>query len=173
MDIGLKRQLVNLCEFSFGQKWVLKYRASRDGFRSIDFHSKCDGIANTLTVIKAKTGNIFGGFTEQKWSSDDEDVTDPNAFIFSLVNKEEKPFKALCSNEGECALHCHEDVGPCFGLQDIIICSDSNKLGLSVCEFGYTYQHPDYVKDTDKAVNILAGLPEFKTLEIEVFVKQL
>jgi len=31
--------------------------------------------------------------------------------------------------------------------------------------FGNTYQHPVYVKDTDKAVNILAGLPEIKTLE--------
>jgi hypothetical protein len=32
-----------------------------------DFHSTCDGIANTLTIIKAKSGNIFGGFTEKVW----------------------------------------------------------------------------------------------------------
>jgi len=102
----LQNKLLELCEFSKDQKLELKYRASRDGFSSSDFHSHCDGIANTLTVIKANSGNIFGGFTEQKWHSRGGFVTDPNAFIFSLVNKEEKPFKVLCSNEGKEAIGC-------------------------------------------------------------------
>jgi len=94
----------------------LKCRASRDEFKASDFHSHCDRIANTLTVIEAKSGNIFGGFTEQEWQSEGGFVTDPKALIFSLVNKEEKPFKVLCSNE-------------CFGgdgdyLKDIFIESD-------------------------------------------------
>jgi len=55
----------------------LKCRASRDGFKASDFHSHCDGISNTLTVIKAKSGNIFGGFTEQEWQSKGGFVTDP------------------------------------------------------------------------------------------------
>ena len=104
MDIGLKRQLVNLCDFLVGQKWELKYRASRDGFKASDFHSHCDGISKTLTVIKAKSGNIFWGFTEQEWHSGCEFVADPKAFLFSLVNKEEKPFKVMCSNEGDYAI---------------------------------------------------------------------
>jgi len=111
----LQKQLVNLCKFPVGQKWVLKYRASRDGFKATGFHTKCDGIGNTLTVIKAKSGNIFGGFTEQKWHSDGGFVTDPKAFIFSLVNKEENPFKELCSNEGKLAIGCNSKFGPCFG----------------------------------------------------------
>jgi len=72
----------------------LKYRATKNGFKSADLHSKCDGVANTLTLIKAKSGNIFGGFTEKEWHSDDDFVTDPNAFIFSLVSKKKKTFKA-------------------------------------------------------------------------------
>jgi len=67
MDIKLQKQLINLCKFPVGQEWDLKYRASKDGFKSTDFHRKCDGIPNTLTVIKSKSGNIFGGFIEQKW----------------------------------------------------------------------------------------------------------
>ena len=39
--------------------------------------------------------------------------------------------------------------------------------------FGNTYQRPEYVRDRAKAENILAGLPEFVTQEIEVYVKQL
>ena len=69
MDIGLQQQLINLCELSVDKKWELKYRASRDGFKASDFHSHCDGIENTLAIIKATSGNIFGGFSEQKWHS--------------------------------------------------------------------------------------------------------
>jgi hypothetical protein len=102
-----QNQLFELCGFSQEQKLDLKYRASRDGFKESDFHTKCDGIGNTLTVIKAKSGNIFGVFTEQEWNSNSEFITDPNAFIFSLINKREKPFKAFCLNEGIYAIFCN------------------------------------------------------------------
>jgi hypothetical protein len=172
----LQKQLVNLCKFPVGQKWVLKYRASRDGSKATDFHTKCDRIGNTLTVIKAKSGNIFGGFTEQEWHSRGEFVTDPNAFIFSLVNKEENPFKVLCSNGGKLAIACDSKFGPCFGgednhVQDICIKTDSNFNNDNFSDFGYSFKHPDYLKGTFKAKNILAGSYKFETLEIEVFAK--
>jgi len=90
----LQNKLLELCEFPQDQKWELKYRASRDGFKASDFHSKCGGIPNTLIVIKAKSGNIFGGFTEEGF---DVSVVDLITFIFSLVNKENNPFKVICS----------------------------------------------------------------------------
>ncbi len=172
----LQKKLLEICVFSKDQKWELKYRASRDGFKSTDFHSHCDGTANTLTVIKAKSGNIFGGFTEQKWHSKGDDVTDPNAFVFSLINKEDNTFKALCSKGDEkYAIYCHSNFGPCFGgdsksIQDICIRTDSdNKVSYS--NFGYSYQQPDYLKGTAKAKNILAGSYNFETVEIEVYAK--
>ena len=175
MGTYLQNQLLELCEFSKDQKWELKYRASRDGFKSTDFHSHCDGIPNTLTVIKAKSGNIFGGFTEQEWHSRGGFVTDPNAFIFSLVNKEENPFRVFCSNGGKEALRCNSTRGPCFGgdgtsFRDISMNTDSY-YKKSFCDFGYAYQHPDYLKDTDNAKNILAGSLFFETMEIEVYAK--
>jgi hypothetical protein len=42
-------------EASFGNKTSkgnLLYRATRDGFTSKAFHSKCDGKGNTITIIK-------------------------------------------------------------------------------------------------------------------------
>ena len=173
----LQSQLLKLCEFPQDQKWELKYRASTDGFKESDFHWHCDGISNTLTVIKAKSGNVFGGFTEQEWHSRGEFVTDPKAFIFSLVNSEEKPFKVLCSNEGQKAICCNYMYGPCFGgdgnyIKDICIESDSNINKKSYCSFGYSYQHPDYVKETVRAKNILAGSDFFETDEIEVYAKK-
>ena len=49
-------------------EWRLLFRASRDGFAALAFHSKCDNKGPTVTVVKSG-GNIFGGFTENAWTS--------------------------------------------------------------------------------------------------------
>ncbi len=176
MDCSLQKLLIELCEFSKDLKWELKYKASIDGFKASDFHANCDSIANTLTVIKSESGNVFGGFTEKEWHSRGGYVTDPSAFIFSLVNEDSNPFKVNCSNGGQYAICCSADHGPVFGgddkyLQDIIIRSDSNTLQKSYSGFGYAYQHPDYQRETVKAESILAGSYGFHIEEIEIYAQ--
>lgn len=159
------------------KSWSLVYRASRDGFGAKDFHNKCDGVTKTLTVIKATSGNIFGGFTEKSWRSQIEYVQDPKAFIFSLVNKEQKPFKAMCLHNGQNAIVNDSTAGPCFGatfdgkVEDICIYSDSNANDSSYACFGYAYQHPDFKQSIDWDQTILAGTQHFQTTEIEVYSK--
>lgn len=46
----------------------LLYRSTRDGSNSLAFHSKCDGIPNTVTLIQSLNGHVFGGFTRIPWS---------------------------------------------------------------------------------------------------------
>ena len=46
----------------------LLYRASRDGFAAECFHSRCDNKGPTVTIVKSGE-YIFGGFTEQSWTS--------------------------------------------------------------------------------------------------------
>ena len=46
--------------------WRLCYRASRDGWRSRDFHSRCDFKGPTVTLIKAGY-YIFGGYSDIPW----------------------------------------------------------------------------------------------------------
>jgi hypothetical protein len=151
--------------------WKLQYRVTRDGFTAQNFHSKCDGIANTLTVIKSEHGNIFDGFTEKAWKSTGLGlcVADPKAFIFSLVNKENKPFKAVCTNSNN-GIFCHPSCGPSFGGTDILIMSSSNSNQRSYSNFGSYYKHADYRYGTYKAKTLLAGSHYFQTHEIEVFV---
>jgi hypothetical protein len=55
---------LKLCRFKKSEKWKLLYRGSSDGFGSDVFHSKCDGIAKTLIVVKATNQCVFGGYTE-------------------------------------------------------------------------------------------------------------
>ena len=62
---------------------ILLYKASRDGDKAKDFHSKCDNFKNTLILIKTKKGLRFGGFTCQKWDGNG-DKKDKNAFCFSI-----------------------------------------------------------------------------------------
>ena len=48
---------------------MLLYRASRDGWNSNHFHSKCDNKGPTLTVIKCTGGYVFGGYANAAWTS--------------------------------------------------------------------------------------------------------
>jgi hypothetical protein len=52
-----------------GRRFSLLWRGSRNGFNSRDFHGRCDGHANTLTVILDTQGLFFGGFTPVEWES--------------------------------------------------------------------------------------------------------
>ena len=151
----------------------MKYRATRDGFSAKDFHNKCDGIPNTLTIIKSENGNIFGGLKEQSWSSYNWKRNDQNAYVFSLVNKENNPFKVMCSLKGDGNYglwNCDGNYGPVFG-GDITIVTNSNANQKSWTDFGRYYKHSDYEYGTMRAQSILAGSNYFKTLEIEVLQK--
>jgi len=147
------------------------YRASRDGFSAEDFHSKCNGTESTLTVIKSVSGNVFGGYTDRAWHSNGGSLRDPNAFILSLINKENKPFKVICSDGGKDAV-LFDSGGPTFGKSpsDIFIAGNSN-TNTCQCNLGNTYKHPDYPVGTEKAKNILAGSYQFRTTEIETYSK--
>jgi len=142
-----------------------------------------------LTIIKTTNGNIFGAFAEKAWTNGNS-VFDQKAFIISLINKENKPFKAMISStdiNGQVngssrynyyALYCISSCGPSFGCNnynstvDIKIASDSNANQSSSSNFGYTFKHQDYPAGTAKAQAILAGSQNFQTTEIEVFTKK-
>ena len=49
------------------KNYELLFKASRDGYKSYDFHQKCDGNNYTLTFILTKEGRRFGGFTDLSW----------------------------------------------------------------------------------------------------------
>ena len=71
------------------------YRATRDGFSADEFHSRCDNMGKTLTIIKTENGNVFGGYAETKWRSTSGYMTDSNSFLFSLINTDENLFKSM------------------------------------------------------------------------------
>jgi hypothetical protein len=147
----------------------LLYRASRDGFNASSFHSKCNHISNTVTIIKTTSNSVFGGFTSASWSSYNVYTYDENAFIFSLsrpgsANKERfnvtNPYNALTN---------YYSIGPSFG-SDIFVSDNSNQNNYSYSYLGSSYQLPNNIEyGSEEAKSYLAGSYNWQTTEIEVY----
>ena len=177
MDIDLFSQLQELISPHgiLRSSGSLIYRASRDGFKSIAFHSKCCGIKNTLTLVKARSGNIFGGFTTKKcegFSSYDNGIyrQDKKAFVFSLVNRTKKPHKFnIKEEEFKQAVYDDGSLGPTFGKgHDFSISSNSNLNEKSYSQLGCSYKVPSFITENEPN-SFLAGSEHFNVAEIEVF----
>jgi hypothetical protein len=161
-------ELIKLCEFSLKDKWTLLYRGTRDGFAVANFHSKCDNHSNTLTIVKANGSSyIFGGFTSINWDCSSGWKSDPNAFLFSLTNKDNKPCKMRQINTAQ-SIYCGSGYGPTFGGgHDIFICNAANTIAGSTSNLGQSYQHPQ----PSQGQSYLAGSFQFQLSEIEVYEK--
>ena len=165
--------MLGLCNFDLNSKWKQLFGATRDGFSAADFHSKCDGKSNTLTIIKSTNGNVFGGFTTKPWSQIGNYVNDPEAFIFSLINSKKTPMKFDCKSP-EYAIYCISTHGPTFGGgHDIHICNNSNTTQSSYSNLYHSYKNDqlNLTNGSEEAKSFLAGSHKFLTTEIEVFQK--
>jgi hypothetical protein len=71
--------------------WALLYRGKRDGFKASQFHEKCDGKKDTVTLILTTKAFIFGGFTPIAWDSNNAFLEDDSeqSFLFSIKNPQD------------------------------------------------------------------------------------
>ena len=46
--------------------WLLCWRATLHGWNVSQFHSRCDGKKDTVTIVK-KGAYVFGGYTDIPW----------------------------------------------------------------------------------------------------------
>ena len=161
------QQLKNLISIPQNQTLRMIYQASRDGFSSSVFHSKCDGVLGTLTVIKSNSSNnIFGGYTQADWSGYNYQY-DSNAFLFSLTNAYNIPVKLLLTNP-ESAIYSYPSYGPTFGNGHDL--SVFNYGSYCYSNLGSAYQLPSFLAyGTTSAQSFLAGSYSFTPVEIEVY----
>ena len=165
--------LFNLIGFRVDQKLNLLYRASTDGWASSNFHNKCNGKANTLTIIKTVNGNVFGGFTAVPWSNSNLGWrNDERAFIFSLVNNQNRPTVFPVSSTVN-AIYDNYSYGPTFGGgHDIHIVTNSYANENSYSNLGHSYSNNLHAYGSAAAQSFLAGSYRFRVAEIEVFQLQ-
>ena len=168
--IAIGSQIIRYDEFNFIESAVRKtmnknvkffnllYRGTRNGFRGQDFHEKCDGKKNTITVVQARNGRRFGGFTHAKWDKSNGYKTDERGFLFSLDSKEVYSNKK--SNYG---IYCYSDKGPTFGGgHDLFIDDNCNKDNESFDNSNHSYE-------TYGKKYALAGTKYFYVEDYEVY----
>ena len=136
----------------------LLYRGSENNFDIKSFHSKCDKIKGTLTLIKNTKGFIFGGFTSESWEGNNISKKDEKAFCFSV--NYEKLYGIIKDKE---AIKCNINYGPVF-LNDIF---GFRKYNLKSGEC-YIIKNC-YYSGCDKDFEINGGKKELSVEEIEIF----
>jgi hypothetical protein len=161
-----------------GKRFSLLWRGSRDGFGAGDFHNRCDGHANTLTVILDTDGNIFGGFTPVEWESlewngkygkksnlrkADDSL---RSFVFTLKNPHNIPARrfALKAEKRLESIYCDSEDCPVFG-GAIAVLGDCNANTRSVTWLGGAYTNDTGLDGT----TVFTGSFHFQVKEIEVF----
>ena len=168
--IAIGSQIIKYDEFNFIESAVRKhmsknvkffrllYRGSRNGFRAQDFHEKCDGVKNTITVIQARNGRRFGGFTHAKWDKSNGYKSDERGFLFSLDFKE-----IYCNKKNNYGIYCYSDKGPTFGGgHDLFIDDNCNKDNEN-------YDNSNHSYDTNGKKCALAGTKYFYVEDYEVY----
>ena len=145
----------------------LFYRNTRDGGSANDYHSKCDGHKNLLTIVKTENGKRFGGFSSLELKSSGGKQKDDTAFIFSLDKKQNYYIK-----KGKDAVY-FLDKGPVFG-NDY---SEGSEFTINYASLN-CFKEESCCDDTgnhccydyeEGSQNILAGKFKFKVLDYEVF----
>jgi hypothetical protein len=156
------------------KNWQLLWRGSRDGFGARDFHSRCDGHANTLTLIEDIYGCVFGGLTPVKWESRVYEGSGNNcyksddslkSFLFTLKNPHNIPARKFALNPEmkHRAIGCDSTWGPWFG--GLRVCDNCNTNPKSFTNLGETYTNDTGVGGR----TVFTGSQFFKVKEIEVF----
>jgi hypothetical protein len=151
-----------------GKQISFLWRGSRDGFKAKEFHRRCDGHSNTLTVILDTEGNVFGGFTPVEWESKYRFKVDDSlkSFLFTLKNPRNIPARIfpLEAEKKNQAIGCYSEWGPQFG-NDIAVSDSCNPT----TENG-TYLGVSYTNDTGLDNDIVfTGSQKFQVTEVEVF----
>ena len=142
-------------------KYTLLFRASRDGYRASNFHSKCDGKSNTVTLVETTTGRRFGGFTDAQWDQSSSYKTGSNGFIFSLDNNE-----IYYNKNNQYNIYCYSSNGPSFGAASDLYISDGCNSNNSGENSGDSYE-------TNGKQYALAGSNNFIVRDYEVFQLEL
>ena len=167
IDLIINRLKLNEPKFlNLKPQFELLYRATEHKFDIKILHNKCDGIINTLTLVKTNKNIKFGGFTYSSW--DGEGCKESkNDFCFSLNRLKIYPYGRYNS------IYCNPNIGPCFGgaIFEIygpnLTCGQCNDTPL--LEYSPGQKRSRHYDNQGFDFEINNGEKDFKCLEIEVF----
>ncbi|XP_058617162.1 interferon-induced protein 44-like isoform X1 [Onychostoma macrolepis] len=108
-----EEQREQFCALLGDVELTLLYKASVHGYQAAVFHQRCDNQGPTLLVAYNGTEYIFGGYTSVDYTQCCQQITDKEAFLFSV--QDEVPL-CIRVNRGHYA-RLDDAGGPNFGQQ--------------------------------------------------------
>jgi hypothetical protein len=152
------------------KRFTLLWRGSRDGFTVRQFHRRCDGRINTLTLIADTDGNVLDGFTPVKWENGGGYKGDHSgrSFLYTPRNPHDLPPRkfALKAEKKQWAIDCDSACCAVFGCSCICVFNNCNRNTNSHTKyFGDEYDSVSGGREGD----FLTGAENFTVKEIEVF----
>jgi hypothetical protein len=150
-------------------RWMLLYRGSRDGFQGSNFHAKCDGKSNTLTVIETTKGFVFGGFAAVSWDSSGSYKPDSSqkSFLFTVKNPRGSDGRKFVMASTANAILCTSSYGPAFGNGiDIYVANGCNENADSSTNLGRGFTNDTGIHGQQ----VFTGEYHFTVKDIEVFL---
>jgi hypothetical protein len=114
------------------------YEAKKHGDQAKEYHRLCDGVPNTMTLIRTTDGSLFGGWRETPIAGGDAYKADPSAFLFSV------DFKSTCAqfqNYGM-AIADNSSYGPAWS-RDLVLYNQCISNSYSSFELTHTYRFED------------------------------
>lgn len=150
------------------QTWILIYKATRDGFASVDFHRCCNNKGPTITVVQSiEGGYLFGGYTSVSWNSMQTYMHDNNEpFLFTLTNPHGIPPTKYSVKLRKHSIFDHASYGPTFGAGHDLYVSSHSQTNKSSC-FNFPHSYNDTTK---RGAITFTGNKIFQTNDIEVYV---
>jgi hypothetical protein len=181
----LRKGLIDLISLNSSENdWKLLYRGTRDGFRSDQFHRRCDNHPHTLTIVKSTKSWIFGGYSSLSWDTSGDNRGDYKSFVFSLSNPHSKPvkLKICCVYERSIGIACDSRFGPTFGFESygttiqnprnyyLHIANDSDR---NMNSYTRMSKHEKFFKENPAGIDdystFFNGEIHFQVSEIEVY----
>ncbi len=144
--------------------WTLCFQGSSDGLTGSAFHSGCDNIAGTVTVVVATNGKKFGGYTPLLWNHAGNYKTESprRSFLFSLTNSfKHVPYRYTHD------IYANSSYGPTWGGgHDLMVYRDG---GAPYCNLGHNYQCRVGGAYSTECEQDFCGGANFTVSEVEVY----
>jgi hypothetical protein len=144
------------------------YQGSRNGFKSSEFHRRCDGRRHIITIIKSTDGDIFGGYTPLAFSSNDGWQTDTSlqTFLFTVKNPHKISLrKFMIQKSGVKAIYCSPDRFAFGAEHSLRVWDNNNGRSDNHVHFGSSFENGTGINPQ----NLLNGSEKFTVQEIAVF----
>lgn len=154
----------------------LLYRASRDGFNSAAFHTRCNSSSRTISLVRVASGegskeSFVGGFSDAAWAPSGPGgcAYSTGAFIFEFLDgrvSSETGKKWGIRTNRDYAIRRDPSRGPCFGNADFEVHFNGVSGGILKAGFKVGFNLLSYGAFADERSHHLNGK---SIVEVEVF----